>query len=90
MLFVARKGYYNEKNYHDHFTLCKLCFRLCGTMLFKVLISEPVMHLADYYHSFAATSFKVFCDQSYAIKFSSQNLRSSDGSKLRIKWYLPL
>lgn len=22
-------------------------------------ISEPVMHLADYYHSFAATSFRV-------------------------------
>ncbi len=43
-------------------------------------ISEPVMQLTDYYHSFAATSFRVFCDQAYAIKFNSQNLRSSDGS----------
>jgi hypothetical protein len=43
-------------------------------------ISEPVMHLADYYRSQAATSFKVFCNQAYSIRFTSLNLRSSDGS----------
>lgn len=43
-------------------------------------VSEPVMRLANYYHSQSATSFRVFCDQAYSIQFSSLNLSSSDGS----------
>ena len=79
MFFVAREGIAMKKIIMVILLYANGTFAYAGQCYLNA-ISEPVMHLADYYHSFAATSFRVFCDQSYAIKFSSQNLRSSDGS----------
>ncbi|WP_227539772.1 hypothetical protein [Acinetobacter sp. MB5] len=43
-------------------------------------VTEPMMRLANYYHSQSATSFTVNCDQGYSIRFSSMNLYSTDGA----------